>query len=356
MNSLNPRKPYASFLAGLAVALTVAACGGGGGGGGDDDKVALDKPDDLMAALDDKVTANGTPLQQVVGQPPATTGLTPKIEEIPESTAVPGDTVTLPINFPANTDLQALFAKVPNAGSYFQASVAPGGKIAKATTGGFTVFQTVSFQVDVPENLQTGGRFCIEVKLRDAAQNVGEPAQVCINVVATAPAAPTNDQPTAAEFGPTLLGNWATSCISIESEESTAEDFKGAKLVLGFAPGKTFSETIEFYSTATCTGSPSDSFVGFIDGAWETTPEAVYSEQSKRWQRPFTFNPNDPDPSFDLEPCYNVLSFNAAATQLYLGVPNTFTFDDGTGPTPGDCSAEDTRPAAVFTSLPFTKR
>ncbi len=354
LNPLNPRKPYASFLAGLAVALTVTACGGGGGG---DDKVALDKPDELMAALDDKVTANGTPLQQLNGQPPASNGLTPKIEGIPNATAVPGDTVSLPINFPANTDLQALFAKVPNAGSYFQATVAPGGKVAKAAVGGIAVLQTIEFQVEVPANLQTGGQFCLDVKLQDSSENIGQPVRACVEVVETPPAAPANDQGTAAEFGPKLLGNWATNCINIESGEATAEDPKGAKLVLGFTPGKAFSETIEFYSTTTCNGSPSES-IAFIDGVWETTANAVYSEQSRRWQRPFTFNPNDPDPNFDLEPCYNVLSFNAAATQLYLGLPSTFTFDDGsgTGPMPGDCSAEDTRPAAVLTGLPFIKR
>lgn len=353
MNSLNSRKPYASFLAGLAVALTVAACGGGGGGGGDGDKVSLEDSDGLMEALDDKVTANGTPLTQVVGTPPASNGLTPKIEDIPDATAVPGDTVSLPISFPASTDLQALFAKVPGAGSYFQASVAPGGKtLSKA---GIAVLQTVEFQVEVPDNLETGGRFCIEVKLRDTDENVGATEETCISVVETAPPPPADDQPSAEEFGTKLLGNWATNCINIESEDPEIEDYKGAKLVLGFTRGKAYSESIEFYSTTSCAGSPSESFTGFIDGVWEAGA-STYSEQARRWQRAFTFNPNDPDPSIDFEPCYNVLSLNAAATQLYLGLPITFTVDDGTGPTPGDCTAEDTRPAAVLTGLPFIKR
>ncbi len=359
MNELTPpsRKPHASFLAGLAVALSVAACGGGGGG---DDKVSLDKPDDLMAALDNKVTANGTPLTQILGTPPPSTGLTPKIQSISNATAVPGNTVSLPINFPAATNLQSLFAKVPGAkDSYFQISVESPDSGGKAATGGFTVLQRIEFQVTVPDNLDlgTGDQFCIEVKLKDTAENIGQPEQACISLAATAPPAPEDDQPSASELDAKLSGSWATNCINIESDEAQLEGNKGVKLVLGFLPDQVYRESFEFFPDTDCAGSPSETLAGFLEGVWNAE-DSVYSEQARRWQRPFTFNPNDPDPDIDLEPCYNVLSFNADATQLYLGLPNTFTIDDesGRGPMPGDCSEEDTRPVAVLTGLPFVKR
>jgi hypothetical protein len=360
MNDLNPRKLHSKLLAGLAVALIVTACGGGGGGGGDGDPdpdvVELDQPDDLMAALDDKVTSDGVALQQVVGDPPATNALTPKIEDIPDATAQPGSTVSLPINLSGDQDLSALFAKIPGAGSYFQANIAPGGKsrivVPGKETVSFVFLTTVDFKVELPANLETGDRFCIEVKFRNTANDVGEPVQACINVVPDAPEAPANDQPSNAEFGSTLLGTWATNCFDIDSEDNTSE-FKGAKLLLGFSSGKVFSESVALYGTSTCTGEASTA--PFIDGVWNAG-NAVFDGQSGRWLRPFDFNPNDPDPNIDFEPCYNVLSLNSAATQLYLGLPSTFSFDSGQAPVPGDCSAEDLRPTSVIVGLPFIKQ
>jgi len=355
MNNLNPRKLHSKLLAGLAVTLIVTACGGGGGGDSDPDVVKLSEPDDLMEALDDKVTSNGSPLEQVIGTPPATNALTPKIEDIPDATAQPGSTVSLPINLSGEQDLSALFAKIPGAGSYFQANIAPpDGKRSTVTQGkaGFVALTTVDFKVELPANLETGDQFCIEVKFKGTANDVGEPVQACINVVADAPEAPANNQPSNAEFGGKLLGTWASNCFDIDSEDGSS-DFKGAKLLLGFSSGKVFTESVALYDTTTCTGQAETT--PFVDGVWNSG-NVVYDEQSGRWQRPFDFNPNDPDPSVDFEPCYNVLSLNTAATQLYLGLPATFTFDSGQAPVPGDCSAEDLRPTSVIVGLPFTKQ
>lgn len=358
MNSLKPRKPYAQLLTSLAVALTVVACGGGGGGGGTDgpDVVDVTKPDELMSALDNKVTSGGVPLQQIVGQPPVSNAATPKVEDVPNATAEPGAQVSLPITLAGAPDLAALFAKIPNASSYFQATVAPeGGKAAAIahakSVGGFIPVTTVDFKIDVPANAGTG-QFCIDVKFKDTAGNIGETKRACVNVVADAPEQPANDQPSNANFGAALLGTWASNCFDIDDEDNTS-DYKGIKLLLTFSTGKVYAESFSLYGTTTCTGQAET--LSVIDGAW-SSGNAVYDEQAGRWQRPFDFNPNDPDPELDLEPCYNVLSLNAAANRLYLGLPSTFTYDFGQDPMPGDCSAEDLRPTSVIVGLPFIKQ
>ncbi|MFP5307590.1 MAG: hypothetical protein ACLGI7_17440, partial [Gammaproteobacteria bacterium] len=88
----------AALAAGVVAILGLTACGGGGGGGGDA-PIPLDDPNGLMSAISDKVTAGGSGVSVQQGTPPAPTGTgTPKAEAgIEQSTALPGDTVSLPV-------------------------------------------------------------------------------------------------------------------------------------------------------------------------------------------------------------------------------------------------------------------
>lgn len=372
MNSLNPRKPYLHLLAGAAVALTLAACGGGSDGDDnnpDPQVVEVDDPNGLMDALENKVTSGGSSLQFVNNgtTPPASTADTDpeplKAEAVEEVTAVPGDTVTLPVSLNGSPQLDSLFAKVPGASSYFQAQVAPGGKARVAGKASLITLTTIDFQVTVPDNVQAdAGSFCFDFTVKSADGRVSDPVRSCIDVKSTPPPQPTNDQPTVADLDAALAGNWFTNCIDIEDEDFDGDgttDFSSAKLGLTFGSGRSYAESVVIYSDNNC-ATPAEGFEGaqaFINGTYNAGG-SQYSEQGGFWQRNFTFTPtNDPNfPELQFDPCFNRLRLNANKTQLFLGVPITFTFDDGSNPVEGDCRSDDTRPETVLTALPFIKQ
>ncbi|MFA5940784.1 MAG: hypothetical protein WC809_15610 [Sinimarinibacterium sp.] len=326
-----------------------------------------------MSSLSNKVTSSGSGVDWVTdgSSPPAPTTEdpdTPKAEAgVADSTAVPGDTISLPINVSGGQSLTNLFAKVPGAASYFDALLVPSGgksmvrmhKTTSKATGSFTAVQLIDFRIDLPTNLDTGGEFCLDFTVKTSTNEVTEPTRACVTVVAEAdrPAQPADDQPAASALGDVLAGNWISECFDIEDIDSDGDgvnDIKAAKIGIGFASGSTYTEFIQIFGTDACTGSAQDS--PFIDGVY-TAGATEFNEQAGFWQRPFDFNPNDPDPSIDFLPCYNLLRLANNNTTLLLGIPLTFQIDDGTGANPqeGDCKDPTTRPTTVITSLPFTR-
>lgn len=374
MNAQGLAMPIRSLVvaSGFGAMLTLAACGGGGGGGGGNEPVPLDNPDAVMSSLSNKVTSSGSGVEWVTdgSSPPAPTTAdpdTPKAEAgVADSTAVPGDTISLPINVSGGQSLTNLFAKVPGANSYFNALLTPPGgksmvrlhKTAAKATGSFTAVQLIDFRIQLPTNLETGGEFCLDFTVKTSTEEVTEPVTACVTVVAAAdrPPQPTDDQPATSALDNALAGNWISECLDIEDIDSDGDgvnDIKGAKIGLGFASGSTYTEFIQLFGTDACTDAAQVS--PFVDGVY-TAGASEYNEQAGFWQRPFDFNPNDPDPSIDFLPCYNLLRLQGGNT-LFLGIPLTFQFDDGTGASPqeGDCKSQDTRPTTVITSLPFTR-
>lgn len=369
MNTISSPLRFFMRATGFSAVLLVAACGGGGGGGGGgNEPVPLGDPNAVMDSLSGKVTSGGSGVQIVTGTPPAATTEdpdTPKAEAgVEQSTAVPGDSVSLPVNVSGGQQLTNLFAKIPGASSYFDASLAPSGgksmvrlhKAAPKQGTSLTAVQVLDFRIDLPTNLATGDQLCFDFAVKTSTNQVTEPTRACITVVAQRPAQPANDQPDAGTLESALAGNWISECFDIEDSDTDGDgvnDLKAVKIGLGFEAGSTYSEFVELFGTDNCSDT-GDAFP-FVDGVYSAA-QAQYNEQVGVWQLPFDFNPNDPDPSIDYLPCYNLLRIEGSNT-LFLGVPLTFQFDDGTGANPqaGDCKSPDTRPTSVITSLPFTR-
>lgn len=366
MKALKVADPIRSLVAASCVgaALSLAACGGGGGGGGNDNPVPLNDPNALMSSLAGKVTSSGSGVEYVTNAaPPAPTPEdpdTPKAEAgVTDSTAVPGDTISLPINVAGGQQLTNLFAKVPGASSYFDAVLGGSGKsmvqLRKAGTT-FTAVQLIDFRIQLPTNLETGGEFCFQFSVKTSTNEVTDPTEACVTVVAAAdrPPQPQDDQPAAAALGNALAGNWISGCFDIEDSDSNGDgtaDAKAAKIGLNFASGSTYSEFVQIFGADNCSGGAQQS-EPFVTGVY-AAGASEFNEQAGIWQRPFDFNPNDPDPSIDFLPCYNLLRLANNNSTLLLGIPLTFQL--GGNPEAGDCRSQDTRPTTVITSLPFTR-
>ncbi|MEQ1439440.1 hypothetical protein AAG565_08755 [Fontimonas sp. SYSU GA230001] len=348
--------------------LALAACGGGGGGGGDN-PIPLSDPNAVMASLATKVTSSGAGVQYVTNStPPAPTPQdpeTPKAEAgVAQSTAVPGDTISLPVNVSGGQQLTNLFAKVPGASSYFNAQLTPSGgksmvrlhQTSAKTSGSFVAVQLVDFRIELPANLQTGGEFCLDFTVKTATNQVTVPTRSCVTVVAPQdrPAQTADDQPAANQLGNVLAGDWVSECFDIDDFDSNGDgvnDVKAAKVGVGFGAGSTYTEFIQIFGTDVCSDAAQTS--PFVDGTYSAGASA-YNPQTRLWQRPFDFLPDDPN-SIGFLPCYNLLRLADNNATLLLGIPLTFQFDDGENPQEGDCKSQDTRPTTVITSLPFTR-
>lgn len=356
MNSLEPRTPRALLLTTLAVALAVGGCGGGGGGGGESGPVSLDDPNNVMAALENKIVSSGGELALVQNAlPPASNSVNPKANEVPEISATPGSVVTVPVQFSGKPDLEALFAKVPEASSYITGDIENDGSgTRKAAIRAVRKFETVAappqsvidLQIDL-SGFERGvqDKLCLDIKfsggqLENGSDRVGDPVRICIKLVDQQPA---DDQPDAETLKTTLIGSWASQCI-------VSDDGSSAKIVFGFGQGVTYSDTIELYSTTDCSGTPE--VASGLGGTYEVGA-SNFSETAGAWQYAFTFVPNNIEGT-DLRRCYNRL--RVSGTSLYLGFPATFTVDNGQAPVAGDCRSEATRPEAVNLGFPFSKR
>lgn len=202
-----------------ALTVGLVACGGGGGGG----DVSYD-PDQTMQALQDKVGVNGTPAELKTGVPPAPNSQDVKTDAPnADVSAVVGTRVTIPVSITAAAALERLYAKIPGAPSYFEVTLV-GAKsnglskrrltpvLAKssgdtATGKGTTV---VNFQVDVPADLEPGGRLCFELSAQANAQ-ISDPDLACLSIRAATPQPTASPTPTPT---PPVGDNTAAACLN----------------------------------------------------------------------------------------------------------------------------------------------
>lgn len=369
----------ASVSSGL---LLLSACGGGGGGGGEPTpmptatpggQIKLDQPNELMDALSDKIVSTGGSIDFVQGQAPGTTGdgLTPKVTAGIEVTAEPGDTVSLPVSIGGAPDLSALFAKVPGADSYFDVDLSGiGGKNGSKTArqmakqgGGFAFSTIVGFDVELPENLETGDEFCFEFAAKDAGGNVSSRDLSCITVVVEKPA-PTDDQPSAAQTATALQGTWSSPCIDVTEdvdEDGTieADELESVREVINFVGTNQYGTFFDFYSNRNCGGSAER--LQAPGGTYSLGGSSQADTQGK-YARAIDFVPDPNDPNFGelASTCYNLLRLEDTGgnfNTLLLGYPVTFSIDFEGAPEPvtGDCRTPQTRPTAVIPSLPFSR-
>jgi hypothetical protein len=216
---------FASTPALIALVFFIGAalvgCGGGGGGGSG--KIPTSDADGLTSAV--TASVGNSVAQKVTGDPPPPT---PDVPDAPVTTAQadavsvsPGDSVTLPLDVTAASQLEALFAKIPGANSFLQVSNPAGAgkawaKRSAAAKGAFVL----EFRLTVPENVDFG-RFCIQFSVRDVDTRVSNVAEVCVDVVSPG-AAPT---PTASPTPtPSALSVSAGPDRSVGSGESVTLD------------------------------------------------------------------------------------------------------------------------------------
>lgn len=348
---------------GLGVALTLAACGGGGGGGGNE-PVSLADANAVMSSLDGKVNGDSVTDAQV----PAVNALEPKVESAgPDTSAVTGDAVVLPVSVQTGSALAALYAKVPGAGTWFmvQPPPPPGGKTvlipktSAKTAISFNLVQVVNFAVTLPKLDTTGtdGKLCFEFRAETVdGQVTGSAAdgRACIAVVSERPQPAANDQPSTAALPGALAGNWASPCIDIEDFQADAdgdgtdETYRTADVALNFGASTTYSQSFRLYQATACGGSPLD-LVPF-DGNY-TAGDAALNTLTNTWQRPIDFVPNDPN-GLGLRTCFNRLRLEGSST-LLLGLPLTFSVAGEASE--GDCRTTGTRPESVLTSFPLSR-
>jgi hypothetical protein len=167
----------------LAAALAAAGCNGSSGGGDPGDSVDPADPDAVTEVV--SVALGGALTNKITGAPPAPSGAAatdaPVISADVTSTAVEaGDDVDVPLTVRSVNDIDALFAKIPGAESYFEITVPETGKRSRIAMAKAT--RTFALSITVPGNVAPG-QFCIEISARDTSGLVSNLARVCLNVV-----------------------------------------------------------------------------------------------------------------------------------------------------------------------------
>ena len=225
----------------LGASLFLGACGGGGGGGGDN---AIDPADAdaLTQALAIKVGESQAVL--VAGDLPASSEDDAAPVVVPGDVAVDaraGSTVDLAVDVTSSdgADLSALFAKVPGAADYFQATLAPGG--SKRLAGG-KLLTALVVSVTLPQNVRDG-RFCFSIKVADSTGLISNLAEVCVDVG--------EPDDSGAQVVEALQGTWYFAC-----NVGDGESFSGSLEV----SGNTITTTESLYLNTDCSGSPVDSY------------------------------------------------------------------------------------------------
>jgi len=193
-------------IVGTVVALLVSACGGGGGSPAStpapEQTVSLGDPDEVTAALTDKITIDGELATVVAGLPPSAQANAPGAEPpvttvAPNSgTVAPGSSVEIPVTVSASQTLRAVFAKIPGAQAFFRVDLGNG----KAAARSGKSEQIVNADIDVPDNFGSG-TLCVEFSAQDVADAVSEPAVTCVEI--RAGAAPTAGPPATPTPAPT---------------------------------------------------------------------------------------------------------------------------------------------------------
>lgn len=363
----------------LLTTVVLTACGGGGGGS---NTVPLSDPNAVTTALTNKITVDGSAADILQGAPPDKSqnpsgSVAPTvIAATTQVVARPGDRISIPLNANGSQTLASLFAKIPGAASYFEAPIdVPGGKQLTASGDARKSLvqakaeQTVTFGVDVPLNLQTGGQICFEFSVNDIDNLVSDITQACIVVQTPATPAPTsaptpgptqstNDQPPTAQLASALAGSWVGPCFP---SDDPADPYS-SRFLLSYSGSNAYVQRIEYYEGSNvCSGTPDTAFSFSINGTYAAA-EPRFLSQQQAWVRDFDFFPSsivfDDGETFtpaelQVGPCYNLLRIEGN-TSLILGTPNTYSFT-GDQPVAGDCSSADTRPAALATEFPYTR-
>ncbi len=171
----------------IATIFVVAGCNGGSGGGGSDPGDSVDPADSDAVTEAVAVAVSGALTNKITGTPPAPSGAAqtdaPVISAAVTSRAVEaGDDVDIPLTVRSFNDIDALFAKIPGAGSYFEVTVPENGKHSQVAISKAAVTRTFALSITVPGNVAPG-QFCIEFSARDATGLVSNLARVCLNVV-----------------------------------------------------------------------------------------------------------------------------------------------------------------------------
>ncbi len=176
-----------SVIRSLFVAATLVVAGCNGGSGGSDPGGTVD-PGDADAVTDAiSLVLPGALTDKVVGPLPTGAGEAdaPVVSADVTSTAVEaGDDVDVPLTVRSVNDIDALFAKIPGAESYFEITVpeSGSGKRSPIAMSKAAVTRTFALSITVPGNV-TPGQFCIEFSARDSTGLVSNLARVCLNVV-----------------------------------------------------------------------------------------------------------------------------------------------------------------------------
>ncbi|MDP9139388.1 MAG: hypothetical protein M3O62_01165, partial [Pseudomonadota bacterium] len=174
-----------SVIRSLFVAATFVVAGCNGGSGGSDPGGTVD-PGDADAVTDAiSLVLPGALTDKVVGPLPTGAGEAdaPVVSADVTSTAVEaGDDVDVPLTVRSVNDIDALFAKIPGAESYFEVTVPESAKRSQVAIPKAAVTRTFALSISVPGNV-TPGQFCIEFSARDSTGLISNLARVCLNVV-----------------------------------------------------------------------------------------------------------------------------------------------------------------------------
>ncbi len=215
------------FRSGLASSSLFAAAVLTGCGGGPNSN-SLSDANAVTEALVDRIAVDGAEVTLVAGVPPAPAGDPPMrpIIQLLEAEVVgrPGDRIEVPVIVsidPAQA-IEALFAMVPGAASYFQASLDPEYVQAMEWTsfdGDGKGQKTFLFAVDLPSNFQKGGQFCFDFSAQstqDTQRMWSDPSRACV-AVSSLNAIPTPAPP------PVCADSWFDLTISGLAEGDTID-------------------------------------------------------------------------------------------------------------------------------------
>lgn len=191
--SFGPHANGANLVQGLSFVAffgLFSACGGGGSSSG----VVYD-PDATTQALSTKVSVDGLPAKVIAGTPPETSTNAQLSTQalITSVDAELGQTSTVPLEVTSSVVVSNLYAKVVGATQYFSVNLTGG----SGTAASRKMDRNLNFAVDIPSDLEPGGRLCFEFSALGDNGDVSNVDTACLQIRATTNPAPTS-APTAA--------------------------------------------------------------------------------------------------------------------------------------------------------------
>lgn len=351
----------------IGTASFLGACGGGGGGDGaptpttdpQGGMVDIQDANAMMAALTGKIATGNAQWTIQSGTPPAEAGIAvlPKLFTTPTVEVVPNSTVDLAAVV-AGGEMDALFAKIPGANSFFQLQLNTGKSLnvqAKNETGFSFNLLVLNARLSIPGNLDGDGEFCLGISGK-LDNNVSAPEATCVNVVGTRTVPPDN-QPNAEGFAAALAGEWQSPCFDLSKDADgngslSVSEQRSAKQWI-HVDATNYSVYYDDYpGSRTCSGEATR-YIS-VGGTFAEAGATTYTANG--WARPVDFKPDGV-----LEGAitsHNLVQLVPGTGQqadvLYLGYPVPYiqssdTDDIGRGKTAAN------RPTNVLTGLPFTR-